>query len=52
VDSVLAWLIAQRRAIEAERQLITLRRVRLDNRVNLHLALGGGFEPETKEPSP
>ncbi len=52
VDSVLAWLIAQRRAIEAERQLITLRRLRLDNRVNLHLALGGGFEPETKEPSP
>ncbi|MGB0579456.1 MAG: efflux transporter outer membrane subunit, partial [Limisphaerales bacterium] len=43
-------LETQRRALEAESQLITVRRVRLDNRIALHLALGGGFEmKETDE---
>jgi len=43
VDSLRAWLIARRRAIEAESQWRAARRLRLDARVNLHLALGGGF---------
>ncbi len=36
-------LESQRRALEAEGQLFTVRRLRLDARVDLHLALGGGF---------
>lgn len=35
---------AQRSAFSAESQLIGVRRQLLDNRVNLHLALGGGFD--------
>ncbi len=54
VDTFLAWLLAQRRAIETESQLISVRRLRLDARVNLYLALGGGFEtaaaPEAEQP--
>lgn len=37
-------LDAQRGAYASESQLIAVRRQRLENRVNLHLALGGGFE--------
>jgi outer membrane protein, multidrug efflux system len=37
-------LDSQRRLFEAESQLLALRRQRLDNRVDLHVALGGGFE--------
>ena len=40
-------LDAQRRALESETQLTTVRRLRLENRVDLHLALGGGFSGET-----
>ena len=36
-------LDAQRGAYASESQLIAVRRQRLENRVNLHLALGGGF---------
>ncbi len=36
-------LDAQRGAYASESQLISVRRQRLENRVNLHLALGGGF---------
>ena len=39
-------LTSQRNAFEAESRLLAVRRQRLDNRVNLHLALGGGFTPE------
>lgn len=39
-------LEAQRRTFDAERQLLTARRLRLDNRVDLYLALGGGFEAD------
>jgi outer membrane protein TolC len=35
---------AQRSAFSAESQRIVIRRQLLDNRVNLHLALGGGFD--------
>lgn len=38
---VLTYLAAQNRQIEAASALVTVRRLLLDNRVNLHLALGG-----------
>ena len=41
-------LEAQRRAFDAESQLQTIRRERLDARVDLHLALGGDFGMEEK----
>ena len=41
-------LEARRSLIEAESRLIEIRRMRLDARINLHLALGGGFTPEEK----
>ncbi len=40
-------LTAQRSALESESQLLAVRRTRLDNRVNLYLALGGGFRSES-----
>lgn len=40
---VLTLLAATSRRIELESQVLTLRRLRLDNRINLHLALGGDY---------
>ncbi|GAA5477016.1 efflux transporter outer membrane subunit [Haloferula helveola] len=40
---VLTLLAAQSRRIELATQRVTLKRLRLDNRVNLHLALGGDY---------
>lgn len=40
-------LETQRRALVSRSELIAARRQRLDARVNLHLALGGGFELDT-----
>ncbi|MGJ8673854.1 efflux transporter outer membrane subunit [Rubritalea sp.] len=40
---VLTLLQAQSRAVDIGSSLLTLKRVRLDNRVDLHLALGGEF---------
>ena len=37
-------LESQRRSLESESSLLTVRRQRLDARVDLHLALGGGLE--------
>ena len=42
---VLTLLQAQSRRLELASQQLTLRRLRLDNRVNLHLALGGDYRP-------
>ena len=42
---VIAVLDSQRTALDSESGLLTVRRARLDNRVDLHLALGGGFKP-------
>jgi hypothetical protein len=36
-------LTATTRRIELDSQALTLRRLRLENRVNLHLALGGDY---------
>ncbi|MEM7700014.1 MAG: TolC family protein, partial [Verrucomicrobiota bacterium] len=42
---LLTVLTAQQRVFSSQSQLLTLRRQRLDNRVDLYLALGGSFEP-------
>ncbi len=42
---IITLLQAQRRAFETERNLIRIRRERLDNRIALYLALGGDFSP-------
>jgi multidrug efflux system outer membrane protein len=49
VSDLLNVLTAQNRAVQLRSQLLTLRRLRLENRVNLHLALGGDF---ATKPSP
>lgn len=41
---VLTLLASQNRRIDLASQQLTLRRLRLDNRVNLHLALGGDYK--------
>ena len=46
LESFLAVLDAQQRELLAESQRIAVRRLRLDVRVNLHLALGGDFVHE------
>lgn len=43
-------LVAQRQEWQARSALLTLRRGRLDNRVNLHLALGGPFAARANGP--
>ncbi len=45
VGDVLTVLESQRRLLESETRTLTVRRLLLDNRVDLHLALGGGFAP-------
>ena len=40
---LIALLESQRRAFDAESRLLAVRRQRLDTRIDLHLALGGGF---------
>jgi NodT family efflux transporter outer membrane factor (OMF) lipoprotein len=50
VESFIVVLESQRRALDVERMFISVRRQILDNRVDLYLALGGGFENnEVKE---
>ena len=44
LSDVITMLDAQRRAFESEGQYLAVRRQRLDARVDLYLALGGGFE--------
>ena len=44
LDNYITVLESQRSAVQAEGDLIAARRLRLDNRVDLYLALGGGFE--------
>ncbi len=47
---VLQVLITQRRVFTSQSQVLALRRSLLDNRINLHLALGGGFGPSRGGP--
>lgn len=44
VESFIVVLESQRRALDTESAVLSVQRLRLENRVNLHLALGGGFE--------
>lgn len=44
LSDVITMLDAQRRAFESQGQYLAVRRQRLDARVDLYLALGGGFE--------
>jgi outer membrane protein TolC len=50
VEGFLTVLDARRRVFQNESDRIAVRRQRLETRVDLHLALGGGFEldPETE----
>ena len=44
LEAYVTVLESQRRSFDAESALISVRRVRLDNRVDLYLSLGGGFD--------
>ena len=44
LDTYITVLDSQRSAVSAEAELISARRLHLENRVDLYLALGGGFE--------
>ena len=44
LDDYITVLESQRLALQAEGDLIAARRQRLENRVDLYLALGGGFD--------
>ncbi len=44
LETYITVLDSQRSAVSAEAELIAARRIRLENRVDLYLALGGGFE--------
>ena len=44
LETYITVLDSQRSAVNAEAELIAARRTRLENRVDLYLALGGGFE--------
>ena len=46
--NILSVLEAQRRANNARASMIRLRNQRLQNRIDLHLALGGDFQPQPK----
>jgi len=49
LDGIITLLSAQRDAFRSESQLLQVQRLRLDTRVDLHLALGGGFSPPRPE---
>ena len=49
LTDVLTLLDAQRRAHEAESQMLDVRRQQIDNRIDLHLALGGDFNWHSAE---
>lgn len=48
LEDYVTVLESQRRSFDAESAWISVRRLRLDNRVGLYLALGGGFDRETR----
>lgn len=50
VGELLSVLEAQRRALAAESELIGVRAARLQTRIDLHLALGGGFDARPDAP--
>ncbi len=48
---IITVLSAQRTAFESESQLLAVRRLRLENCIQLHLALGGGFDASDIPPA-
>ena len=50
--SVLTVLETERRILDLKSQILTFQHLLLDNRVDLHLALGGGFDPKAPPGSP
>lgn len=54
IDPFLNVLESQQRALDGRSAYISARHARIENRISLHLALGGGFEPriEAAEPAP
>ena len=51
IVGILEILEAQRRAFNARNAMIALRNERLQNRIDLHLALGGDFEAVLTAPA-
>ncbi|MEZ5383948.1 MAG: efflux transporter outer membrane subunit [Prosthecobacter sp.] len=51
LGDLLTVLTAQTRLLQTRAQLITVQRLRLENRVNLHLALGGDYQPRSQPQS-
>ena len=49
VGDILTVFATQNRRLATEAQFITVRRLRLDNRINLFLALGGDYVPTRKD---
>ena len=47
LTNILTLLDAQRRNLEAQSQLLDVRQIRMNNRVRLHVALGGSVQPAT-----
>ena len=45
LEGFITVLESQRRAVQADSEWIAARRSQLENRVDLYLALGGGFDP-------
>lgn len=52
LSDIITVLQSQRTALDSESALLSIRRARLDNRVDLHLALGGGFQTGSGAMSP
>ncbi len=50
--SVLTVLETERRILDLKSQVLSLQHLLLDNRIDLHLALGGGFDPNASPGSP
>jgi multidrug efflux system outer membrane protein len=48
LEGFVTVLEAQRRSLDAESRLLTIQRQRLDARIDLHLALGGGFDIQSE----
>ena len=51
LESFVTVLESQRRSLDAESALLSVRRERLDSRVDLHLSLGGGLRLPENETS-
>ena len=47
LSNLITLLESQRRAFDAQSRLLSIKRQRLDARVDLYLALGGGFNDST-----